>query len=92
MVCTSDRKSKALRTFSDSSTTGLRTGFVIERLLVDSEVPVLEFNSQVEVSHPPLRGGLISGIGPGARLLLLHVQDPVDGLLGVGEGLLGKAG
>lgn len=33
-----------------------------------------------------------NGLGPGARLLFLDVQDPVDGLLGLRQGLLGEAG
>jgi hypothetical protein len=45
-------------------------------------------------SREPLltRLSVRNGVGPGARLLLLDVQDPVDGLLGLGQGLFGEAG
>lgn len=42
---------------------------------------------------PPLtRLSVGNGLHPGARLLLLDVQDPVDGLLGLGQGLFGETG
>lgn len=63
MVWTSAGERKALKKFSDSSTTVLRTGFVIALGEVVGGLwgSVFDFNPQVEVSHPPLTGELIPG-------------------------------